>query len=153
MQPATGLDYHKLIRENKLLDIISVGETNYAIAAEASVVSGCTLVLAHQLAEYLALFIREGFSRRFNTPYHVLAGLSVWSLFSYSLAEQEITNKQAFSHALMGTGGRAGMLTKWSGRKLGRGSFLVPLEHEGAAREFLAHWSIVYTTEVILRGD
>ena len=161
--------FAQLIREHRLVDIITVDDVHYAILPEGPGLSssqettpvlrvlraipGCVPLPASQLHTHLAEFLERGHSERFDTSYTELAGLKAWALFTYGLTELPATKKQQFSHALTGSAAqRGGMLLRWQGKKLGRSAFLVPLASERDALSFLARWSVDYTREVVLRA-
>jgi len=53
---------------------------------------------------------------------------SIFYIFTYSLRDKEPQIKIKFSHQLEGRDGRKGLLQRLGGRKLGRGSVMVPEE-------------------------
>lgn len=145
------VEYAKLLKEPDVLDIISVGETVYALVAKPRAVPGCIALSIAQLPSRLRDFLATGYSHRHHKPYADVAGVFAWSLFTYSLESLAATRKQTFSHALMGVANREGLLTSWRGQKLGRGAFIVPTSNEHDATAFLDHWGVPYTREVVLR--
>jgi len=146
------MDFSSLIKQHKLVDIITVDDTHYALAAEPVIVPGCTVILCRELHSYEAEFLTKGFSQRYKQQYSAALGLEPWIIFTYSLQELPAPKKQVFSHALSGTAGRKGLLISWSGEKLGRLAFLVPKQAEANAVAFFNQWHVDYKTEVVLRG-
>ena len=147
------MDFDSLLREHKLVDIITVDNVHYAIAAQHAVVPGCTVILVTQLGAHLGVFLRQGYSQRHRTAYSSLANLRQWQLYTYSLAELPTGKKQQFSHALDGSTARPGLVARWSAEKVGRGAFLVLKEYEREVLAFLNHWQVTYTTCEVLRGN
>lgn len=149
------VDYAKLIRDHRLLDIITVDGLHYAISSghDQVALAGLTIITAHQLPQYLQLFLRQGYSQRYRMQYAKLVGMRSWVLFRYSLTGLAPLRKQALSHALSGVQGRPGALAKLGGEKVGRTACLVPLEVETEAAAFFASKGVAYTTEVVLRGE
>jgi hypothetical protein len=146
------MQFDALLKQSDVLDIISVDETSYALTARHMTVPGCVVVPASQLATHLKEFLAKGYSHRHRKPYRQLAGFAPWVLYTYSLETLPPPRKQVFSHALMGTKTRTGLLAQWQGEKLGRGAFLTPQLQEPAVLAFFARWGVEYTREVLYRG-
>jgi hypothetical protein len=146
------MQFSALLRDYQLIDIVSVHETHYALARSPVPVPGCVTITPEQLPSRLHELLAHGFSQRQKVPYASLAGVSAWHLYTYSLEALPPSRKQVFSHALMGVGGKPGLLASWGGKKLGRSALLVPLPNEANVLAFFARWSVPYTSEVVLRG-
>lgn len=146
------MDFSGLIRQHKLIDIVSVDDKHYALAAQETTVAGCIVVLPNQLHNYEREFLLRGYSHKHRSAYSKNIGLEPWIIFTYELNALSATKKQTFSHALSGTGGRKGLLIAWRGQKLGRSAFILPVEYEKEATAFLNSWHAAYRTEVVLRG-
>lgn len=143
--------YATLLKEQDIIDIVSVGEITYALITQPRLVPGCLPVPLAQLPSRLRDFLAQGYSHRHHKPYAEVAGVFAWTIFTYALEHLAPTKKQTFSHALMGVAAREGLLSSWRGQKLGRGAFLVPTAREHDAAAFLDHWGVSYTREVVLR--
>ena len=104
--------YTSLLKDPEIIDVISVGDTDYALVTRPRGVPGCVSVPGGQLATRLREFLAHGYSQRHRQPYTQVAGVFAWALFTYSLEALDTTKKQTFSHALMGTSTRPGMLAQ-----------------------------------------
>jgi len=93
--------------------------------------------------------LHEGFSINKNEFVYNLLGMRSMVLFQYELTHLNKTKKQSFAHALFGTGGRVSFLDENSGRKLGKGVIVVPLEESETFREFFETWEIMYKVKRI----
>jgi hypothetical protein len=143
--------YAILLKDPGIIDIVTVGETDYALVTEFRGVPGCTTLPVAHLASHLRDLITRGYSHRHRQPYRAVAGIFAWSLYTYSLETLDPIRKQTFSHALAGTSVRDGLLIRWGGQKLGRGSFLIPFDNESDVHAFFHRWGVPYTHEVIFR--
>ena len=135
------MQFSGLLKQVDVIDIVTVGETHFAITAGAS-----------QLHTRVREFLERGYSHRYGQSYRKMAGVGSWSLITYLLARLNPGRKKVFSHALMGVQGRIGLLPEWGGQKLGRPAFFVPMDRELDALAFLGHWDVDFTREVVLRA-
>ena len=147
------MDFKQLIQHYKLLDIITVDDTHYALSRTALVIPGCTVILDTQLQSYLFLFLAKGHSQKNNMPYSKFCGVESWIMFTYSLENLPATRKQIFNHTISGTKQRNSLLSSWNGQKIGRCAFFVPKEYEQDVIAFFNQWAVQYTTEVVFRGN
>jgi hypothetical protein len=147
------MDFPHLIREYRLTDIVTVDSVHYAITDVTTAVPGCTVIAPTQYPRFVRRLLEHGYSQRYSKPYAQVTGVVPWVLFTYSLHHLPATQKQVFSHVLAGTGGRKGLLTAWHGQKIGKSAFLVPQTAEQTVIAVFNHWGILYTAEVIFRGD
>jgi hypothetical protein len=145
------MDFMQLIRDYKLADIITVDGTSYAVSIDGTPVPGCVPVSFFQYHQHVRTFLK-GHSQLHGKPYSTVAGLGTWVLFTYTVKPLTPSQKQMFSHALAGTGGRKGLLASWHGEKIGQSAFVVPKTAEHDVKAFLAQWRVAYTAEVVLRG-
>jgi len=93
--------------------------------------------------------IHEGYSLKHNAMLSNIIGIKPNFLFEYELDKLDKTNKQTFSHALYGTGGRKSFLKSIKGTKLGNKKVLVPFDKSEEIREFFNTWKIAYTVKRI----
>lgn len=140
-----------LLSEPDIIDLVTVDETTYAIVTKPRAVPDCIALPVANLSTRLRDFIARGYSHRHRKPYAAVAGVFAWTLVTYSLEALAPSRKQTFSHALMGTAMRSGLLSQWGGEKLGRGAFITPAGREHDVTAFLTHWCVPYTREVIFR--
>ncbi len=92
--------------------------------------------------------IHEGFSVKFNKLLSELFSLTAKQMFIFDTKFLNKTDKQRFSHALSGTGGRTSFLKLIKGEKVGS-SIIVPIENAEEARSFLDDWKINYSVRRI----
>ena len=88
--------------------------------------------------------IHEGFSIKKMKNVSDILSIKPYLLFEYELKNLNNIQKQTFSHALYGTGGRENFLKKNKGSKIGKSSIIVPLEYSEEIRAFLETWKVVY---------
>lgn len=81
-------------------------------------------------------------------------GLVKTIIYTYSLKNLKQVQKQSFSHALYGTGGRESFLITVKGRRLGKNSILIPSRYADNFERFLNAWKADFKKlEVFIEGD
>jgi len=86
----------------------------------------------------------EAYSIRHKGFVAKLMGLEPFVLAEYSLKGLSLSQKQIFSHALNGTGGRESFLKDINAKRIGRGAMIIPNESVEKARSFLDTWKADY---------
>lgn len=95
--------------------------------------------------------LHEGFSVRNNKPIKELLGVAPYFLISYVLAGKTPSEKVMFSYALYGRKKGEGLLAEIKGKEAGRGSILVPVEHEARIAAFLKGKNVQFTEQRTLK--
>ena len=79
--------------------------------------------------------------------------LRTHALYEYSLTELDGSDKQRFSHALNGTGGRKGLLAELGAQRLGRGVVLIREQEAKQLEAFFDMYGATYSKRVILMEE
>ncbi|MFH1065523.1 MAG: nucleotidyltransferase domain-containing protein [Nanoarchaeota archaeon] len=87
--------------------------------------------------------LHEGYSIRHKEFVAKLMGMEPFVLAEYSL-KGTASQKQIFSHAMNGTGGRESFLKDIHAKRIGRGVMVVPNDYVENARSFLDTWKADY---------
>lgn len=133
---------------------LSMPETNAALADEiAAFVKKEAGLDAHFTLTHFALMladrelwksiVHEGFSIRHMEFVAKLMGMEPLVLAEYS-PKGTPSQKQIFSHAMNGTGGRESFLKDIHAKRIGRGVMIVPNEYLEKARSFFDTWKADY---------
>lgn len=86
----------------------------------------------------------EGYSLIHRKNFSEVLGFKGFSIFSYNLSGLNHLEKTKFIYALIGRNS-PGLVKKCSGKSLGRGCFLIPVENSLIFEDFLKKWKINYT--------
>ncbi len=88
--------------------------------------------------------IHEGFSIKKNKELSKILSFNPFFGFEYELTSLDKIQKQSFSHALFGTGGRLNFLEGIDGLRLGKNFIIVPVYQSEKIRDFFDTWKIIY---------
>ncbi|MDI6737769.1 MAG: hypothetical protein QME12_04615 [Nanoarchaeota archaeon] len=88
--------------------------------------------------------LHEGYSIRNREFVARLMGMDTFVLAEYKLGAISSSQKQIFSHAMNGTGGRESFLKDIHAKRIGRGVLVVPNEYVENARSFFDTWKADY---------
>jgi predicted nucleotidyltransferase len=94
--------------------------------------------------------LHEGISIKYNKKISVLFGFKTKILLWYSLEKINKSQKVRFSYALKGRDGKSGLLKKYKGKHLGKGSIMIPIEGDDEFREFFINWKVPFNRRRIL---
>lgn len=133
---------------------LSMAESGSALAEEIAAYLGKEAgLIAHFTRTRFALMltdrelwksiIHEGYSIRHREFVAKLMGMDPLVLAEYS-PKGTPSQKQIFSHAMNGTGGRESFLKDIHAKRIGRGVMVVPDEFVEKARSFLDTWKADY---------
>jgi predicted nucleotidyltransferase len=104
--------------------------------------TGFSLMLSDR--ELWKSILHEGYSIRNREFASKLLGMVPFVLVEYKLGGISSSQKQIFSHAMNGTGGRESFLKDIHAKRIGRGVMIVPNEYVEKARSFLDTWKADY---------
>ena len=93
--------------------------------------------------------IHEGYSLKHKKMISDVMGMNSFFLFEYELDNINRVQRQTFSHALYGSGGRESFLKSVDGRKLGSKKVVVPFDRSEEMRDFFNTWNLRYTVKRI----
>jgi len=93
--------------------------------------------------------LHEGYSLKHNDMIYDIIGMKSFFLFEYQLDKLSRTQRQIFSHALYGSGGRESFLKSINGEKFGSMKVIVPAGWSEEMRSFFDTWDLVYTVRRI----
>ena len=79
--------------------------------------------------------------------------LRSYVLYEYSLIELEASDKQRFSHALNGTGGRKGLLDALGAQRIGRGVVIITEQYAQQLTAFFDDHNVTYRARNILMEE
>jgi len=94
--------------------------------------------------------LHEGISIKYNKKTSNLLGFKTRILIWYGLEKLNKSQKVQFSHALKGRDGKSGLLKKYNGKYLGKGSLMIPIEADDEFREFFINWKTPFNRRRIL---
>ena len=138
----SDIDIAIIIDEKKNnIEKISQELSQLRIDLHITKINPCNLLMETRLWSTL---IHEGFSVKKQRFLSEMFNLRPMLLFQYELKDLDKIKKQAFCHALYGTGGRESFLDTVKGEKIGRNSVLVPVSRAEEMRSFLETWDLIY---------
>ena len=88
--------------------------------------------------------IHEGYSVKKCRLVSEIFSIMPYLLYKFDLKNLNTTQKQSFSHALYGTGGRESILNRYKGLKISSGAILSPMDKSENFREFIEAWGLNY---------
>jgi predicted nucleotidyltransferase len=94
--------------------------------------------------------LHEGISIKYNKKTSTMFGFKTKILIWYSLGKLNKSKKVQFSYALKGRDGKSGLLKKYNGIYLGKGSIMIPIEADDEFREFFINWKTPFNRRRIL---
>jgi len=94
--------------------------------------------------------LHEGISIKYNRKISNILGFNTKILLWYSLERLNKSQKVQFSYALKGRDGKSGLLKKYNGNYLGKGSIMIPVEADDEFREFFINWKTPFNRRRIL---
>lgn len=136
--------------EKRSLDLIdSLGgiTDSMGLKAHLNILTSGSFVSGNTLAKTL---LNEGFSVKQNRNFASVFGFSSKSLFVYSLKGFSSSKRVKFHYVLKGRYGSPGILKQVSGKFLGTGSIIVPVEKEDLLREVFDKWEVKYKINKVL---
>lgn len=95
---------------------------------------------------YLSL-LHEGYSIRNMKFISNMLNFKPYLLITYNLKDKKSSDKVRFSYALYGRKKGEGLLKTLSGKELGKGSILVPIDKESLIKEFFKQWNVKIKSE------
>lgn len=86
--------------------------------------------------------LHEGFSIKNNAFLNKMIKMKPGILIGYSLKNKNRSDKVRFSYALYGRKKGEGFLREIHGKEAGKGSIIIPIDKEEAAKNFFKQWEI-----------